>query len=624
MTHRIRLALAVGVLFLGGAFAAAAATIGSPVRSNQAHASMAAKRAALGQESLDLDLALLESLRRAEGDVVVDGFPIALGSTARLVLHRFEVASADAHITVETAAGPSTLPLPAVTHFSGTLDGEPDSRVYIGVQKERIVAYIDSNAGTAFVGPDESGAGHVLRMTDSPLNAAFGANGFTCAEEDLPPTLEPASDAAPLFLPRTALAPDTASKQGAVRVDTDQELLAKFSGNIPAMAAYILSLFGQANVAYERDLSIHLTVVEIHAWTVADPYVGPSTVDQLNQVGAWWQANRPIATYPRWTVHLISGVGPSGGVAWLDVHCGSSTSYGYGVTQVYGSYSAGNPWDYWAIAHEIGHNAGSPHTHCMGPPTYPDWTDMCYGSESGCYSGPATNPGAGNGTIMSYCHLLGWQYVTLKFHPRCITDQMLPLIASDTACMTSGGAFADVPPSNGFFDYVEAVARRGVTSGCGNGNYCPDDAVSRQQMAVFLLKAEHGADYVPPGCGNAFADVACPSQYANWIEQLSAEGITTGCGNGSYCPNDPVTRQQMAVFLLKAEHGSAYAPPSCSSNPFPDVACPSLYANWIKQLVAEKVTGGCTGGNYCPTSPVTRAQMAAFLTKTFGLLTTQN
>ena len=133
---------------------------------------------------------------------------------------------------------------------------------------------------------------------------------------------------------------------------------------------------------------------------------------------------------------------------------------------------------------------------------------------------------------MSYCHLLGWQYVTLTFHPRCITEQMLPLIASDTACMPSGGAFADVPPSNIYFDFVEAVARRGVTSGCGNGNYCPDEAVSRQQMAVFLLKAEHGSAFAPPACSGVFADVPCSSQYSGWIEQLAAEGVTGGCGNG--------------------------------------------------------------------------------------------
>ena len=107
--------------------------------------------------------------------------------------------------------------------------------------------------------------------------------------------------------------------------------------------------------------------------------------------------------------------------------------------------------------------------------------------------------------------------------------------------------------------------------------------------------------------------------FAPWVEELAAEGITAGCGGNDYCPNDPVTRQQMAAFLLKGEHGSAYAPPACSSNPFSDVTCPSTFANWIGQLVAEGVTGGCGGGDYCPGNPVTRGQMAVFLVKTFGL-----
>ena len=74
----------------------------------------------------------------------------------------------------------------------------------------------------------------------------------------------------------------------------------------------------------------------------------------------------------------------------------------------------------------------------------------------------------------------------------------------------------------------------------------------------------------------------------------------------------------MSVFLLKAEHGPGYVPPGCASL-FPDVACPSPFADWIERLAAESITGGCGGGDYCPASPVTRGQMAVFITKTFAL-----
>jgi hypothetical protein len=73
-------------------------------------------------------------------------------------------------------------------------------------------------------------------------------------------------------------------------------------------------------------------------------------------------------------------------------------------------------------------------------------------------------------------------------------------------------------------------------------------------MAVFLLKAEHGGSYVPPLCTGVFGDVACPSLFAAWVEQLAAEGVTAGCGGGNYCPRADSTRAQMAVFLAKAFH----------------------------------------------------------------------
>jgi hypothetical protein len=178
--------------------------------------------------------------------------------------------------------------------------------------------------------------------------------------------------------------------------------------------------------------------------------------------------------------------------------------------------------------------------------------------------------------------------------------------------------FLDVPQAHPFHDFVRYVVTNGVASGVGGGNFGVDAGTLRQQMAVFLLKAKHGICYTPPPCAGVFADVPCPSLFADWIEALAAEGITGGCGGGNYCPGAVVRRDQMAAFLLKAEHGSSYVPPACAGA-FADVACPSLFADWIEQLAAEQVTGGCGGGNYCPLNPNTRGQMAVFLTKTFQL-----
>jgi len=172
--------------------------------------------------------------------------------------------------------------------------------------------------------------------------------------------------------------------------------------------------------------------------------------------------------------------------------------------------------------------------------------------------------------------------------------------------------------------HIHAIYDVGITGGCTVNplNYCPGATVTRAQMAVFLLRGIHGSLYVPPAAGTStsFADVGIDYWAAAWIKQLVTEGITAGCGDGNYCPETPVTRAQMAVFLLRAKYGAIYSPPVIGdSTGFGDINTSYWAAAWIKQLVAEGITAGCGSGNYCPETPVSRDQMAVFLTKTFNL-----
>jgi len=186
--------------------------------------------------------------------------------------------------------------------------------------------------------------------------------------------------------------------------------------------------------------------------------------------------------------------------------------------------------------------------------------------------------------------------------------------------------FLDVPIAHPFHFWIEWLMRSGVTAGCGGGLFCPEAEVTRAQMAVFLLKAKHGAGFVPPPCEGLFADVSCapePDFAADWIEQLSREGITSGCGTGVYCPDASVRRDQMAVFLLKALRGSTYVPPVCFGI-FDDVPCApehAFAADWIEELYHSGITSGCSLSplRYCPGAAVARAQMAAFLVEAFDL-----
>ena len=184
--------------------------------------------------------------------------------------------------------------------------------------------------------------------------------------------------------------------------------------------------------------------------------------------------------------------------------------------------------------------------------------------------------------------------------------------------------FDDVGTFHFAYLSVEALAAAGLTGGCSLAPplYCPDSAVTRAQMAVFLVRGIHGAGFVPPpATGTIFTDVPASHPLGRWIEQLYHDGITTGCATSPprYCPDTSVTRAQMAVFLLRAEHGAGYTPAPATGTVFGDVPASDPFAPWIEQLAAEGITGGCGGGNYCPNQAVTRAQMAIFLARAFGL-----
>jgi len=182
--------------------------------------------------------------------------------------------------------------------------------------------------------------------------------------------------------------------------------------------------------------------------------------------------------------------------------------------------------------------------------------------------------------------------------------------------------FNDVPLDYWASSFIETLSANGITAGCGGGNYCPEDAVTRAQMAVFLERGIHGSSFTPPSATGIFDD--CPVGYwaASWVEQFYADGITGGCSTNPplYCPDDNVTRAQMAVFLLRSMYGSSYKPPSATGI-FDDVPVTYWAAPWIEQLYAEGITGGCSSNPplYCPDDTVTRAQMAVFIVRAFDL-----
>jgi hypothetical protein len=184
--------------------------------------------------------------------------------------------------------------------------------------------------------------------------------------------------------------------------------------------------------------------------------------------------------------------------------------------------------------------------------------------------------------------------------------------------------FVDVSSNHWAEEAIYKIFYAGITRGCSQNPlmYCPDGTVTRTQMAVFLGRAVHGSNFTPPSATGIFSDVPVSYWAAGWIEQFYNDGITSGCGTNPlrYCPGNNVTRAQMAIFLLRSKLGKNYTPPSANGI-FSDVPVTYWAADWIEQLYNEGITTGC-GTNplqYCPNNSVTRAQMAVFIMRTFGL-----
>ncbi len=172
----------------------------------------------------------------------------------------------------------------------------------------------------------------------------------------------------------------------------------------------------------------------------------------------------------------------------------------------------------------------------------------------------------------------------------------------------SEGSFSDDDDSV-FQDDIEWLAATGITRGCNppaNTRFCPDEEVTRGQMAAFLRRALPGLDDSGPVPN--FTDIA-GSTFAADIEWLAATGVTRGCGTTRFCPNDSVTRGQMAAFLRRAlpDLNASGSVPD-----FSDTGG-STFAADIEWLAATGITRGCTTTAFCPDDSVTRGQMAAFL-----------
>ena len=185
--------------------------------------------------------------------------------------------------------------------------------------------------------------------------------------------------------------------------------------------------------------------------------------------------------------------------------------------------------------------------------------------------------------------------------------------------------FNDVPQGSFAWNYIYGAAGAAVMPGCAPQepifNFCPAEVVTRRSMAGFIERGIHGALTPPPVYLGEFQDVLPGSFNANYIQGLLDDRITAGCSvvPPLYCPDVPVTRAQMAVFVWKA--CMATNSRRRVAGVFDDVPCPGGLRRWItsKESPPRESPLGCGPRQYCPDAGITNAQMAVFIVKAFGL-----
>lgn len=169
--------------------------------------------------------------------------------------------------------------------------------------------------------------------------------------------------------------------------------------------------------------------------------------------------------------------------------------------------------------------------------------------------------------------------------------------------------FTDVRPDGTHGPAIERLADAGGTGGCGDGRFCPHEVVTRAQFASLLASAAE----LPASSSVPFVDV--PEIHREAIAALVEAGITGGCDppvGERFCPDDPVSRAQAATFLARVLDLRP-----TDDHPFLDVSAP--HAGNIGALAVAGITRGCAEDRYCPDEPVTRAQAASLLVGSLDL-----
>jgi hypothetical protein len=347
----------------------------------------------------------------------LNGWPVSPGDRRTVHLTRVSVYAAGASILEIGDQGVRTVARSKHRYFVGAIEDEEGTGVLVILDPaNRALKGLSVSEGSTYdLAPLGNGNPSEVRVVATHEKMAAFDPHWACGEETIAklPFLADERD----DMRKNAPVKSGGMLEAVVAIDTDTELMSqKFGGSTSAATDYIADLIAAMNVMYARDLGVTLVQGTTYLRTSSDPYSvnsgGAASSAELYEFRTYWANNH--GSVQRALVAMLSGKSiypnSASGIAWVGSLC--STSTGYSFSKVFKiNYLSG---DAGLVGHEIGHNFGSPHTHCYSPPIDYCWNDCGGIQTTSCPGGP--------GTVMSYCHLRGCGNNLLQFHSRVIDN----------------------------------------------------------------------------------------------------------------------------------------------------------------------------------------------------------
>lgn len=339
--------------------------------------------------------------------------PVTLNQNIYANLERTSVLAPNAKIVERDAAGEHEVDLRnEVLSYTGKINGDDNSLVSISFHNGTMLGMIVHNGQTYTIGAltDRNGKDTDDLIIYNESKVKFHRD-IRCGSDRFGVPAQITDRIRESYGKYTDMS-TTTLLEAKIAVDVDYFTYQTYGSSVPNATAYTMALMSATSAVYAKDENVKLLISYLRVWTTQDPYTSNSGNVLLDQFRNDWIATQ--GGVERVIAHLVSRRNSIdvGGIAYLNVLC--NTNFGYGLSSLLGtinqlpSYS----YDVVVVAHEMGHNFGSPHTHnCswVGGPI-----DTCYFVEGGCYGGPNIPT---VGTIMSYCDTEGGT-VVMNFGPQ--------------------------------------------------------------------------------------------------------------------------------------------------------------------------------------------------------------